>query len=83
MHYKIKPKERFEEKRSELINEGYKNINKWSEGITENKYSKEEENFIITSKRTGISDKKIAFQLDRSYWGIVDKVRRLKIENRI
>ncbi|KAA8675384.1 endonuclease [Clostridium sp. HV4-5-A1G] len=83
MYYKIKLKERFENKRLKLMNQGYKNINKWSESITENKYSREEENFIITSKQAGNTDKEIACLLNRSYWGIVDKVRRLKLQGRI
>ena len=83
MHYKIKLKERFENKRLELTNEGYTNINNWSENITENNYSKDEENFIIKSKQLGTTDKKIASLLGRSYWGIVDKIRRLKLENKI
>ncbi|PRR79625.1 endonuclease [Clostridium luticellarii] len=83
MHYKIKLKERFEDKRLKLINEGYKNINKWCENITENKYSKEEENFIIKSKQAGASSKKIADFLGRSYWGILDKLKRLKLQGRI
>ena len=83
MHYKMKLRERFEEKRLTLINQGYKNINNWSENITQNKYSKDEENFIIISKQAGISDRKIASHLGRNYWGIVDKVRRLKLQNRI
>jgi hypothetical protein len=33
MHYKIRLKERFENKRLKLIDEGYKNINSWSENI--------------------------------------------------
>ncbi|MBV4450433.1 hypothetical protein KM792_12320 [Clostridium tyrobutyricum] len=83
MHYKIKLKERFENKRLELTDKGYKNINSWSENITENNYSKDEENFIIKSKQIGNTDKEIAAILNRSYWGIVDKVRRLKVQNKI
>ncbi|MBR9648974.1 hypothetical protein [Clostridium tyrobutyricum] len=83
MHYKIKLKERFENKRLELTDKGYTNINSWSENITENNYSKDEENFIIKSKQIGNTDKQIATILGRSYWGVVDKVRRLKIQNRI
>ena len=83
MYYKIRLKERFENKQLELIDKGYKNINSWSENITENNYSKDEENFIIASKHAGTSDKQIAAILGRSYWGIVDKVRRLKVQNKI
>ena len=83
MYYKIRLKERFENKQLELIDKGYKNINSWSENITENNYSKDEENFIIASKHAGTSDKQIAAILGRSYWGVVDKVRRLKIQNKI
>ncbi|WP_152607432.1 hypothetical protein [Clostridium tyrobutyricum] len=83
MHYKISLKERFENKRLELTDKGYKNINSWSENIIENNYSKEEENFIIKSKQLATTDKKLASLLGRSYWGIVDKIRRLKLKNKI
>jgi transposase len=41
-------------------------------------YSKEEELFIIKAKENGMPAKEIAETLNRSYWGIVDKLRRMK-----
>ncbi|UZW16011.1 hypothetical protein OSC52_09400 [Clostridium pasteurianum] len=83
MHYKIKLKERFESKRTKLLKYGYKNINDWAETVLKNGYSQEDENFIINSKLTGLTDKEIASALNRSYWGVVDKIRRLKIESKL
>lgn len=42
------------------------------------RYSPEEEKTIIRMKRHGNTDKEIANALDRPYWGIVDKIRRMK-----
>lgn len=75
MNYKINLKERFENKRTELLKEGYRNINERTEIVLKNEYSLEDENFIINSKRTGVTDKEITSALNRSYWGVVDKVR--------
>lgn len=83
MHYKIDLKERFENKRTKLIEKGYKNINEWTEIPLKNGYFQEDENFIINSKLTGVTDKEIASALNRSYWGVVDKIRRLKIESKL
>ena len=83
MHYKIKLKERFESKRTKLLKDGYKNINDWAETVLKNGYSQEDENFIINLKLTGVTDKEISSALNRSYWGVVDKIRRLKIESKL
>ncbi|MDF2877504.1 MAG: hypothetical protein K0S30_600 [Clostridia bacterium] len=37
----------------------------------------------LTSKLTGLTDKEIASALNRSYWGVVDKIRRLKLESKL
>ena len=83
MHYKINLKERFENKSTKLIKEGYKDINEWTEIVLKNGYSQEDENFIINSKVTGLTEKETASALNRSYWGVVAKIRRLKIENKL
>lgn len=77
MKYKIDLEERFKEKKSKLKELGYININSWSSNIINNSYSKEEESFIIKSKENGISTKEIANILNRTYWGVVDKLRRM------
>lgn len=41
-------------------------------------YSREEVNKIIDLKRSGFTDRQIAAHTGRSYWGIVDKIRRLR-----
>jgi len=40
MHYKIKIKKRFQDKRLRLVNQGYKNINEWSENTSIQKRKK-------------------------------------------
>lgn len=46
-------------------------------------YSTEEENLIIKMKKEGCTDKIIAEKFDRTYWGMVDKIRRLRKENKL
>lgn len=77
MNYKIDLEGRFEEKRSSLKNLGYTNINSWNENIIDNYYSKEDELFILKAKKSGLSTKQIAETLNRPYWGVVDKLRRI------
>ena len=78
MKYKIDLERRFEEKRSNLKELDYVNINSWNENIIDNSYSNEEELFILKSKKNGISTKQIAETLNRPYWGVIDKLRRMK-----
>jgi hypothetical protein len=78
MNYKIDLEGRFEEKRSSLKKLGYTTINSWNENIVDNSYSKEDELFILESKKNGISTTQIAETLNRPYWGVVDKLRRMK-----
>ena len=42
------------------------------------RYSPEDEKTIILMKRSGKTDKEIADALGRSYWGVVDKIRRMR-----
>lgn len=78
MKYKIDLEERFKEKKSKLKELGYINVNSWNSNIINNSYSTEEEYFIIKSKENGLSTKEIANILNRPYWGVVDKLRRMK-----
>ncbi|WP_346928220.1 hypothetical protein [Clostridium sp.] len=78
MKYKIDLEGRFEEKKYKAKDYSYVNINSWNEDITNNFYSKEEELFIINAKESKISTKEIARILNRPYWGLVDKLRRMK-----
>lgn len=77
MAYKINIDERFKEKKNSLKELGYININSLNKICIDNSYSKEDELFIIHSKEKGLSNKEIAETLNRSYWGVVDKLRRL------
>ena len=78
MTYKIDLEERFKEKKSKLKELGYINVNSWNSNIINNSYSLEEEYFIIKSKENRLSTKEIANILNRPYWGVVDKLRRMK-----
>lgn len=78
MKYKINLEERFEEKKFSLKKLGYAHINSWAKNVIDNSYSKEERSFIIESKKKGTSTREIAETLNRPYWGVVDKLRRLK-----
>lgn len=78
MSYKIDLKGRFQEKKCSLKDLGYTNINSWNENIVDNSYKKEEVLFILKAKESGISTKQIAKTLNRPYWGVVDKLHRLK-----
>ena len=41
-------------------------------------YTSEETDKIVYLKRSGLTDREIAAYVGRSYWGIVDKIRRLR-----
>ena len=51
--------------------------------IKDSNYSLKEEKLLIFMKRSGSTDAKIADRLKRSYWGVVDKVRRLRMMGKI
>lgn len=46
-------------------------------------YTEKDEFQIINLKKAGVTDKEISKALGRSYWGIVDKIRRLRKESKI
>lgn len=78
MNYKIDIQTKFIKKADHLLNQGYTNINSFSENIINNTYSREDEIFILEAKKIGMTDRSIAIALKRSYWGVVDKIRRMK-----
>ena len=43
-----------------------------------NRYSVEDEKKIIFMKKNGYTDQEIADALNRTYWGVVDKIRRMR-----
>lgn len=78
MKYKADLEGRFEIKRLQLQKLGYNNINLWNEDLTNAFYTKEDELFILECKKAGLSNAEIARKLNRPYWGVVDKIRRMK-----
>lgn len=77
MRYKVNLEEKFNIKKLQLEKVGYNKINCWKEKIVSNSYSKEEERLILEWKEEMVPVSEIAKKLNRSYWGIVDKIRRL------
>lgn len=77
MQYKINLKQRMEDARDRFCNTA-KEIILRSEPVRTLNYSKEEEQKIMVWSDQGFSDMAIAKMLNRSYWGIVDKKRRLR-----
>jgi len=77
MMYKIDLQEKFENKKAKLVTLGYKNINFFDIQINNNYYTKEDESFIIKAKENGMPIREIAEFLNRPYWEIVDKIRRM------
>lgn len=78
MKYKIQLEERFQNKKTELENKGYFYINSWDRKIISKPYSLDEEKIILTSLNQGLTYSEIAELLNRPYWGVVDKIRRMK-----
>lgn len=82
MNYKINLQDRLEKKINLLLKEKI-NVKIANLNYKENKYSDQDEIIIIQLKNQGATDKQIATLLDRSYWGVVDKIKRLRIENKL
>ncbi|AHM55624.1 LAGLIDADG DNA endonuclease [Peptoclostridium acidaminophilum DSM 3953] len=79
MKYKVDVKERLIINQDRL--EGKypnKNITVASFDIEDNSYSKNDELTIQRMKKEKFTDKEIAAMLNRPYWGIVDKIRRMR-----
>ncbi|SHH69765.1 LAGLIDADG DNA endonuclease family protein [Caloranaerobacter azorensis DSM 13643] len=84
MTYKIDIKKRLEDKKQELKKLYHdKMIIEAPLEVIDNTYSKEDELLIIELKKKGITDKEIAKKSYRTYWGIVDKIRRLRQEGKL
>lgn len=84
MAYKIHVKEKMKVKYNDLCKRQLKETIILSPvEIKENKYSLEEESIIIQLKEKGITDKDIAKILNRTYYGVVDKIRRLRNQEKI
>ncbi len=84
MKYKIDVKSRLDLKSEELeVLYPNKNIYRSKLSAVDNSYSAEDEIKIIDMKNRRFKDKEISVELDRSYWSIVDKIRRLRKENRL
>lgn len=84
MKYKIDLETRLEDKLSELkLSHPDKSVTKSSLNPIDKTYSAEDESKIISMKLSGYKDKEIAQMLGRSYWAMVDKIRRMKKEGKI
>lgn len=84
MKYKVNIKERQENIKNEILKKDSNSVVILSSLYLENNYySFDDEELIIKLKKKGLSDKAIAEELNRTYWGIVDKIRRLRKEKRL
>lgn len=79
MLYKINLEKKFEDKLIKLEEKSYEVNNTFNKNITNKFYTKNEINFIIKSKKDGLTNKEIATLLNRPYYGVIDKIRRLKL----
>jgi len=79
MKYKVDIKERLKIKQSQLESKyTSKKITVASFDIEDNSYSKNDEATIQRMKKEKFTDKEIANLLNRPYWGVVDKIRRMR-----
>lgn len=84
MNYKIDIVNRLNKQKKELqLNYPDNNITIASLNVVDNSYSNKDERLIISMKNNGYKDKEIADILSRPYWGMVDKIRRLRKENKL
>jgi len=77
MQYKINLEQRMTDAQNRFYNTAKEIVLRF-ESIRNTAYLMEEEQNIITWSSQGISDMEIAKKLNRTYWGIVDKKRRLR-----
>lgn len=82
MHYKVNLHRRIIVAKQQQKEED-KEIVLRADPITSSSYSEDDEALLISMKKQGKSDNEIAQKLNRSYWGIVDKIRRLRKEGKI
>lgn len=84
MKYKIDIENRLIEKKKEILETGLcRTIRTSPLEVIDNCYSKDDEITIIRMKKEGFKDKDIANKINRSYWGTVDKIRRLRQEGKL
>lgn len=77
MSYKIDIDSRMEKLNEKLSGQDIEILIRNKE-IKDSAYSLEEERMLISMKDNGSTDAEIADRLNRSYWGVVDKIRRLR-----
>lgn len=82
MYYKIDLNSRMKKSKEKLSRQGAEIIIR-SQPIEDSSYSLKAEEMLISMKINGSTDIEIADRLNRSYWGIVDKIRRLRKMGRI
>lgn len=82
MLYKIDLNARME-KAKEKLSKYFMNIKIGDKPIKASNYSLMEEKILISMKRQGKTDSEIADICNRSYWSVVDKVRRLRKTGKI
>lgn len=83
MTYKINIKENMDEKYTELVKKGFENVVYSKLKLDSSFYTLEDEKLIREMISTGISQAEIARNLNKTYYGIVDKIRRMRIENKL
>jgi len=84
MHYKVNIEEVMEEKYIRLKNNKseHRKVLTSPLQVKSNFYTHEEIKLLLQLKDEGFSIPEIARRLDRTYWGVVDKFRRLKSESK-
>ncbi len=83
MNYKINLEKRLNDEKNRQIKLNDKPVVLGELTVESDKYSLDDEALIIRMLSKGIVQKKIAKTLDRSYYGIIDKIRRMKKEGKI
>lgn len=84
MKYKVDINKRLENKKSELeASKLYSKISVASLNVSDNTYSTRDEKLIIYMKNNKFTDKEISQKINRPYWGLVDKIRRMKKESKL
>jgi hypothetical protein len=79
MDYKINIYKRLDKKKKTLIScDEYNNITCLNYKEENNTYTYEQEKMIINLLQQKVSQKEIALILNHSYWGVVDKIRRMR-----
>lgn len=82
MSYKIDLNKKLNDTKEKLTKQGMY-ISVRNHKINTCNYSLQENEIIISMKKQGKTDKEIAEKCNRSYWGVVDKIRRLRIMGKI